>query len=216
MTFLNVINNVLRRLREDEVTTWNENDYSTMIGDFVNDALAMCQSAHNWSAQFTEIDISTVASQQGYELDGLGQMGQIYDAYDDTNNAKLIQVSRANLKLQTDMGSGSTEGPPTKFAFNSVGTDDDPTIEVWPIPDAVYTLRFQVKQEQDAMSADATELVIPEQPVIQYALVLAKEEKGELGGNSTEVAFAKARRVLTDYIALDMERNPDLAIWTVD
>ena len=38
MTYLNLVNNVLRRLREDQVTTVYFNTYSSMVGDFINDA----------------------------------------------------------------------------------------------------------------------------------------------------------------------------------
>ena len=38
MTYLDIVNNVLRRLREDTVTTVTNDTYSTMVGDFVNDA----------------------------------------------------------------------------------------------------------------------------------------------------------------------------------
>jgi hypothetical protein len=38
MTYLNLVNNVLRRLREDEVSNVSESTYSAMVGDYVNDA----------------------------------------------------------------------------------------------------------------------------------------------------------------------------------
>ena len=37
MTYLNLMNNVLRRLREDEVTTVTANTYSKMVSDYIND-----------------------------------------------------------------------------------------------------------------------------------------------------------------------------------
>ena len=45
MTYLNLVNNVLRRLREDVVTTVTNNTYSTMVGDFVNDAKELVETA---------------------------------------------------------------------------------------------------------------------------------------------------------------------------
>lgn len=36
MTYLEIINAVLRRLRETEVTDVNETDYSKLIGEYVN------------------------------------------------------------------------------------------------------------------------------------------------------------------------------------
>ena len=37
MTYLNLVNGVLRRLREDEVSNVSESTYSKMVGDYVND-----------------------------------------------------------------------------------------------------------------------------------------------------------------------------------
>ena len=49
MTYLDLVNNVLRRLREDEVTTVNSNTYSKMVSDFINDAKNFVQNAWDWS-----------------------------------------------------------------------------------------------------------------------------------------------------------------------
>ena len=37
MTYLQLVNSVLRRLREEEVSTVSQNSYSKLIGEFVND-----------------------------------------------------------------------------------------------------------------------------------------------------------------------------------
>ncbi len=212
MTYLNVVNNVLRRLRETEVATYNETDYSTMIGDFVNDAIALVQSSHNWHALFAEIDVTTVASTQEYTLDGLGQQGQIYYVYNDTANGVVTPWSLAHMEMVTNIGSGGAEGDVHKYAFSSVDTDDDPKVKFWNIPGSVQTITFHVKKDQSAASADATEILVPEQPVIQYAWAFAKEERGE--GNF-QAQFDKAKRILSDYISLDFERHPELGVWRV-
>jgi hypothetical protein len=38
MTYVQLVNSVLRRLRENEVTTVQSDNYSKLIGDLVNDA----------------------------------------------------------------------------------------------------------------------------------------------------------------------------------
>ena len=50
MTYINIMNNVLRRLPEDEVTTVTSTTYSTMVGDFINDAKQLVEEATDWSA----------------------------------------------------------------------------------------------------------------------------------------------------------------------
>ena len=42
MTYLQLVNAVMRRLREEEITTVDESDYAKLIGDFVNDAKLQC------------------------------------------------------------------------------------------------------------------------------------------------------------------------------
>jgi hypothetical protein len=49
MTYLNLVNNVLRRLREDEVTTVSSDSYSAMVGDYINDAKQLVENAWDWS-----------------------------------------------------------------------------------------------------------------------------------------------------------------------
>ena len=49
-TYLTIVNEVLRRLREDEVSAVTQNTYSKMVGDFVNDAKQLVEDAHEWSA----------------------------------------------------------------------------------------------------------------------------------------------------------------------
>ena len=50
MTYLDLINNVLRRLREDTVDTVNGTDYSSLIGDLVNDAKKIVENSFDWTA----------------------------------------------------------------------------------------------------------------------------------------------------------------------
>ena len=49
LTFLQAINAVLRRLREDPVASSNSTDYSKLIGDFVNQAMYDCEHAWDWN-----------------------------------------------------------------------------------------------------------------------------------------------------------------------
>ena len=50
MTYLDLVNDVLIRLRENEVTSVQDNAYSKLIGKFVNDAKRQCEDAYNWNA----------------------------------------------------------------------------------------------------------------------------------------------------------------------
>ena len=48
MTYLNIVNNVLRRMREEEVASVASTTYSKMVGDFVNDG----KRDRDWETNF--------------------------------------------------------------------------------------------------------------------------------------------------------------------
>jgi hypothetical protein len=45
MTYLQLVNKVLTRLREDTVSTVSQNTYSALVGEFVNDAKRLVEDA---------------------------------------------------------------------------------------------------------------------------------------------------------------------------
>lgn len=213
MTYLTLVNNVLRRLRKDTVSSYTDSDYSTMIGDFVNDAMDICQNAWNWSHLMEEITVATVASQQTVTLDTIGEGGQVYQIRNDTNTYMLSSRPAGWMKMQTAL-SGNGEGAPYFWSYNSTEVDGDMTIALYPIPDAVYSLKAYIKKQQAAMSADSDVLLIPAQPVIQMAYAFALEERGDTGGSNNMTQMARANQVLSDYIQLDQQKHPETLIWT--
>ena len=76
MTYLELVNNVLRRMREDEVSTVAENTYSKMVGDFVNDAKNIVEAAWDWSGLRTTLTITTTSGIFNYVLTGSQEIGR--------------------------------------------------------------------------------------------------------------------------------------------
>jgi hypothetical protein len=66
MTYLQLVNSVLRRLREDEVDTVGQNSYSRLIGEFVNDAKRTVEDAWAWSALRSTLTVTTEADVFNY------------------------------------------------------------------------------------------------------------------------------------------------------
>src|SRR6056300_1108243 len=86
MTYLNLVNNVLRRLREDEVSSVTSNTYSKMVGDFVNDAKKIVEAAWDWSALRTTLTITTTADIFNYVLTGSQNRIKALNVINDTSN----------------------------------------------------------------------------------------------------------------------------------
>ena len=61
MTYLELVNAVLRRLRVSETGFVSDNDYTKLMGDFVNQAKREVEDAYpRWSALETELSVSVL------------------------------------------------------------------------------------------------------------------------------------------------------------
>ena len=212
MTYLNLVNNVLRRMREDEVTAVTQSTYSKMVGDFVNDAKKLVEDAWDWSALRTTMTVTTSADVFNYVLVGSQNKIKVLHAYNDTDNWELqyqtpIWFDDKYMKQEPQSGS------PQYYVFNGVDTNGDTQIDIYPKPDAAYVLRFNSILRNDDLSLDADELLIPSQPVIHLAIALLARERGETGGTSAPEYFGIADKYLSDAIALDAQKHPEETIW---
>jgi len=204
MTYLEIVNNVLRRLREDEVSTIAETSYSALVGDFVNDAKQIVENSHSWSAMRTAIDFDTVSGTSIYSLTGAGQYAELREAMNVTSKAIFNMSNRTAMNRNYKINPAS--GTPTSLAFNGVDSNGDITVQVYPNPDGIYSLYFDAFVPQTSLTADATRLKIPFNPVLQLALAMALRERGETGGQSAAEQFAIADAVLSDAIAFDANK----------
>ena len=212
MTYLEIVNSVLRRLREREVASVSESSYSKLIGDFVNDARNEVETAWGWSALRTTLTLTTTANIFNYELNGSQNNFTLIDVINDTDN-QFMEYRPTTWFDNAYLNQGSVTGSPTYYNFNGVSNDGDTQVDIYPIPDAVYTIRFNAVLRNQDMSTDGDDLYVPSRPVILLALAKAIEERGEDGGNASMNAYAAGRSSLADEIALDAARRPDETIW---
>jgi hypothetical protein len=94
-----------------------------------------------------------------------------------------------------------------------VSADGDAQVDIYPIPDGAYTIRFNVLLRNTDLVGDGDVMAIPSRPVVLLAFAKAVEERGEDGGNSSQYAFGTGMRALADEIAYDAARRPEDTIW---
>ena len=205
MTYLELVNDVLIRLRESSVTTVGETTYSSLIGKFVNDAKRQIEDSFNWNVLSTTITITTVANTHAYSLTGAGQKFQVNDAINKTSNVGLSNISFVRMNRNLNFGTPAT-GVPAEYAFSGVDGSGDTKVELYAIPDAVYTIQFDLAVPQAALSSDATSVKVLDYLVAQSAYARSLIERGEDGGTASSEAYALFRGMLSDAIALESTR----------
>ena len=212
MTYLDLVNNVLRRLRETEVSSVQSNSYSKLIGDLINDAKDLVETSWDWSALRTTLTITTTADVFNYSLTGSQNNIKELNVLNDTSN--LIMQYQTNNWFDSQFLLGNpVSGAPMYYTYNGVDTNGDTLIDVYPKPDGVYSLRFNCALRNPDLSADTDTLKIPSMPVVHLAVAFASRERGETGGTSSTEYFSMANKYLSDAIAMDAARHPEETIF---
>ena len=213
-TYLSIVNSVLRRLREEEVTDVTQNTYAKMVGDFVNDAKRSVEDSHDWSTLRTTIVVPTVADTTEYSLTNAGERVKIYSVINDTSNF-FMRYESPNWFNNAYYISGEVTGTPDSYTFSGVDSSDDTKVRVYPKPDGVYSLRFDLISREAELSVSSDTTVLPKNAIIHAAIALLARERGETGGTTAQDYFLIADKHLSDAIALDAYKNPEEFIYTV-
>ena len=208
------MNNVLRRLREYEVTTVTLTTYSTMVGDFINDAKQLVEEATDWSAlRDTILKTTEVATgSEEITLTGSGDNVKIMSVINDTSNC-FMEYQTKDWFNDKRYISDAVVGSPKYYTFNGLNSSGDTKVLLNPAPDAAYNLRFDVVKRQAPLTNDSDVLLVPSQPVIHLAVALLARERGETGGTSTAEYFQIADKYLSDAIAIDAAKHPEEMIF---
>ena len=212
-TFLSLVNDVLVRLREPEVTTVNENVLSKLVGKFVNDAKRQVEDSYDWNSLTTTLTANTSDGIFNYALVGTGSRFKVIEIYNNTNRYHL--ESRDGISMtQSFLSSASPQkGPPNYYNFNGVDSNGDTQVDLFPIPDGVYQIFFNIYQPQVEMTTDAATMIVPREPVILLALARSLVERGEDGGLTNSEAYGMFKSALADYIAIEQSRYNELDSW---
>ena len=208
MTYLELVNDVLVRLRESTVSTVGETTYSSLIGKFVNDAKRAIEDAYEWNILGTTVVVSTVAGTSSYSLTGAGQKFRVQDVINDTANNGMTNIPFANMNRFLNFGNPSN-ATPTYYAFDGVDASYDTKVTLFPVPDGVYSLRFSLIVPQATLSSDSTVVLMPSELIVQNAYARALVERGEDGGLSSSEAYLLYKSMLSDYIAMEATRYPE-------
>lgn len=208
MTFLNIMNNVLRRLREEEATTVTGSTYIKMVGDFINDAKQLVEEANDWSALRETVVVTTTAADNTYSLTGSSDNVKVMSVINDTQNCFMGYQTKDwfndSLYIADEI-----QGAPKYYTYNGLDSSGDTQVLVSPTPDGVYSLRFDTIKRQAPLTSNTDTLLVPAQPVIHLAVALLARERGETGGTSTAEYFTIANKYLSDAIAIDAAKHPE-------
>jgi len=223
MTYRGIINSVLRRLREDTISSdWSGdiNDstltpYQKLIGELVNDAKQNVESYHDWNALRETFNVRLKTGNMQYTLGdalrGAGVSFKVIDVINQNTGNTLKQVPNDWINEQVFPLAQAGSGEPTTYAFNGVsqaGANREPdfNIDFYPIPSSTENnqiVSVNIVGAQDDLNTASEVLRVPSQPVILGAWARAIAERGEDGGTQYSSVAAEARDSLLQAVQLD-------------
>lgn len=211
-TYLELINGVLRRMREDTVSSIYQNQSSTIISEFINDAKRQVEDSHDWTGLNTDIVVPTVDGTSSYSLTGSQNNATIIDVRDLTNNSVMRYVPSAYVRRQELINNPGTTQP-SLWTEDGIDGNGDTVVKFWPVPDGAYMMSFRVTLRTDDLEAEGDTLAVPHMPVIHMAHALAAAERGDVDGQDLAMLNGLAKKSLGDAIQYDMAKQPENSIW---
>ena len=214
-TYLDLVNDVMVRMREPEVTTVNENNLSKLIGKFINDSKRQVEDSYRWNALTNTLTATTQPNIFNYALIGTNHRFKVIEVYDNTNRKHLRPLT-TNQMTQRFLSTPNTEtGAPQYYNFNGIDTNGDTQVDLWPVPDQEYQIFFNIYDPQPDLKADADQIKVPAEPVVQLTYARSLVERGEDGGLQSSESYALFKQVLADYIAIESSRYIEEEAWVV-
>ena len=212
MNYLAAINSVLVRLRERTVESINENEYSSLIATLINDSIQEVEQAWDWSALRNSLTVTTSNGVFNYELNGAKNDVKVLSVVNATTQSD-VDYQTANWFNDRYLTPSPATGSPSYWSFNGVGTDGDTLIDLYPKPDGVYEVRFNVVKRSEDLVAESDRIYCPHRPIVLLAYAKAVEERGEDNGQTGNTAYMAANNSLSNAIALDASKHPEETIW---
>jgi len=219
MTYRQIINSVLRRLREDTIAgDWSgdlidsttASDYQILIGDFVNEVKREVEDAWDWTSLRRVETVATVLNTRSYNLPSTSQRTRTLSVQEQEQGQMLQGVPDSWIR-STQYPTDSS-GVPSYFSINGVSSGLL-TAQLYPKPDGVYNINFYMLDPQDDLTNATDVLTCPEFPVIMGVWARAIAERGEDGGTLSDMAQMQYQQALSDAIQQDVGRHSDEVIW---
>lgn len=210
MTYLQLVNKILIRLRENEVTSVQDNPYSKLIGEFVNIVKREVEDSWNWQALRNTITANTVDQAFSYTLTGTDTRIRISDVINDTTNQVLEYRSSAWFNKQFLLIPPES-GEPYYYNLNGISEDGEVQVDLYPVPDGLYAVRFNLFQPEPDLVADGDTVRTPYQIIVEGAVARAISERGDDGGYTEQEQ--RYNRILSDYIAMEAGTRTEETTW---
>jgi hypothetical protein len=212
-TYLDMVQDVMIRMRESKPSSVYDTGYTQLIGKFVNDAKRMVENAYDWNSIKTSILITTSPGVYAYTLNGTNNRFTMIDVIDTTTRYILQNYPIQELNKLYLIAQPPQSGSPVYYGFNGIDGNGNTIVNLYPVPNSTDNIYFNLTLPQADLYNDTDVITIPSPPVVQLAYGMAIAERGEDGSIGESDAIGLGKAMLADYIAIENSRYMEDQVW---
>lgn len=223
-TQLTLVNNILRRLREDTVSGVSDNAYSQLIATWINDGMRELSDRFAWTSLEHEIEVNLIAGTSAYILSATTDeslliwdrrnrpAAYLYDnASDNTMNAQMAYITEEDRLRLHSASRNQTNVDPFHFSLKLTSDGASYILTVWPEPSVARLIRIKFWTPQPELAIDGTDnatSIILHNPTIEaYAHLSAANERGEEMGEPGNILERKYVNLLGGILEAAMKNG---------
>lgn len=212
-TRLQVVNEVLERLRESAVATTSSTIYATLVARVLNSVKTEIEQSWAWLNLRDTYNITATPGVTSYALTGSGQYAQILDMWNVTTKQEMTRATYKSFNTKFFGVNTLQAGAPTEYL--PVGTDSnfDLQLDIWPNPSTTNLLKVNVYAPQADPALDSTVIVVPSQILIEGIIAYMLAERGDDNGTAAQAQQAYYRALLAGAVATEGGHDPSEQDW---
>ena len=215
-TKLQIINEVLPRMREGTVATSSSTTYALLVASVLNTFKTQIEAAWKWRNLRDTYTVTVVPGTTSYALTSSGQFAQIIDVWNTTTNR---EVDRGTTRGFNDKFFGvSTVQTGDVSEYNPTGLDAsyDVQIDTWPNVISTNTLKVNLYVPQQDPATDSTVILVPNQILIEGMVAYLLAERGDDNGTAAQTQMQLYQDMLSAAIAGEIGEDSSEADWNPD
>ena len=214
-TRLQIINEVLPRMREKTVATSSSTVYATLVASVLNTIKTQIEQAWKWRALRDTYTVTASVGTTSYSLTSSGQFARILDMWNATTFEKVGRGTTSDFNEKFFGVDSVKTGDVTMF--NPVGLDAnyDLQFDVWPSPSRSNALKVNVYMPQGDPE-DATVILTPNQVLIEGMVAYLMAERGDDSGTQYQAQQALYMDLLAGAIASEGGQDESETAWSAD
>ena len=211
-TRLQIINQVLPRMREATVATSSSTVYAALVATVLNAVRTQIEQAWAWKDMRDTYTVTVTPGTTSYALTSSGQFAKILDVWNRTTNAEVEQGTFHGFNEKFFGTTTVARGDVSEYNVVGLNANYDLQIDTWPNVIGTNSLRVNLYlPQQDPV--DATVLLVPNQVLIEGMVWYLMAERGDDNGVAVQTQQALYANMLAGAISAEAGHDASEVDW---